>query len=151
MDMWPLLSLPKMVDRLAVRHGSRILPVLALTCGVLVGGAIVGVSVLTISSGGVYWNDEVSVPSSANASNPYVVSFHDATFSMWWPEIPPGPYSGLVGVTILITEPSGVSDQTGTGCVACTFNPHSWYSNDGVVGISWYDSSAGDVTLLVRA
>jgi hypothetical protein len=140
-----------MVDRRPEPHVSRVLFVVALTCGVLVGGSVVGASALMRSPSSLYWASEASVPSSANESTPYVVSFHGATFSMWWPDLPPGAYSGVPGVSIHIAEPSGAVDQTETGCGACGFDQHMWYSNDGEVGISWYDPSEGHVTLLVRA
>ncbi len=119
--------------------------------GVVAGSSIVAGSILVFGpSGSLYWSKQVSVPAGANESHPDQVTFHGATFTLWWPYVRPGASSGVIGVSITITEPSGAVDQTGTGCGACTFNQHTWYSDDGVVGIAWYDRAMGDVTLLVR-
>ena len=129
----------------------RNLAILSLACGVLVGMAVVGGSYLTLSPQGVvYWYVEVNVPSTANSSNPELVHFDGASFWLWWPAILPGAYSGVQGVSILVTEPSGTVDETSTGCAACG-GSHTWYSSDGAVGISWTDPSEGSLTLLVRA
>jgi len=58
--------------------------------------------------------------------------------------------SGLVGVFLNITEPNGTVDYTWTGCGACGAELQSWYSDDGAVGISFYDTSLGTPTLLVE-
>ncbi len=137
-------------DRPAVRPLSRVLVAVAVVGGTLVGAGLVAATTFFFGYNGTYWSMQVSVPRSANESTPYVVSFHGATFTMWWPYVPPGASSGVIGVSIVITEPSGTSDQTGTGCAACTFTQHTWYSEDGKVGVAWYDRSMGDVTLLVR-
>lgn len=140
-----------MVDRPSDRGRSGTLFAAALICGSLLGATLVGVSAWYRSSGPAYWSTVVEVPTTANASSPYVVDFHGATFSMWHPVIPPGVYSGVVGLSVVITEPSGTTDQTGTGCGACGPEQQTWYSNDGSVGITWYGAGLGDLTLLVRA
>jgi hypothetical protein len=100
--------------------------------------------------GRLYWTLPVTVPAAANGTHPYEMKFHAATFIMWWPFIPSGRVtSGSPGVTIQITEPSGVIDETSTGCVACVVGSRAWYSSDGSVGI-YSVGGSGSVTLLVR-
>jgi hypothetical protein len=99
----------------------------------------------------MYWTSTVTVPASATAAHPFQVAFRGASYSMWWPPaLPPGSIStGVEGVGIQITEPSGVVDETGTGCGSCGSGPQYWYSSDGSVGIGFTDDALGTVALLV--
>jgi len=92
----------------------------------------------------------VTVPTYANETHPYAVSFQGATFTMWWPYIPPGSSStGSPGVWVQIIEPTGVIDQTSTDCGECFAGLQNWYSSDESVGLSYHDG-AGIITLLVE-
>ena len=126
------------------------LPIVSALIGVGGGVALVLVASTSVGPSGLYWADTIVVPSSANAAHSFNVSFHGAAFLLWWPPGPPpgSISSGLTGVSIKITEPSGAVVQTATGCGACG-GSHSWYSSDQRVGISWIDGSFGTVTLLV--
>lgn len=111
-----------MAEPPTIRPRPQALFVLALTCGVLVGGAVVGTAYRSPGPSRPYGSVGVSVPAGAHAPTPYVVSFDGATFSLGWPDLAPGAYSGVPGVSILIAEPSGIVDRTGTGCGACGFD-----------------------------
>jgi hypothetical protein len=128
------------------------LPFIAGILGVVLGVAIVGSTFTTLGPGNrLYWQTTVTVPAGANATHPYEVAFQGATFSMWWPPAPPGnsPSTGLTGIEIRVTEPTGALDSTSTGCGSCGSGPQSWYSPDGDVGISFTDGSFGTDNLLV--
>jgi hypothetical protein len=126
------------------------LPAFSALAGVAV-GVVILVSTLTFLGPGdrLYWQDTVTVPAGDNAMHPYEVTFEGAKFSMWWPPSPQGPSTGLQGVRIQITEPSGGLDTTGTWCGSCGNGVQSWFSSDGDVGIAYSDGSLGTVTLLV--
>lgn len=130
----------------------RSLPRLSALLGVVIGVGVL-LSTLTFLGPGdrLYWQTTVAVPANANSTHPYEVAFQGATFSIWWPPAPPAnsPSTGLVGVEIRVTEPSGILESTRTGCGSCGGGPQSWYSSDGGVGISYTDGSFGTVTLLV--
>jgi hypothetical protein len=102
--------------------------------------------------GTAYYHTFVSVPPNATASQPLQVEFHNASFVLWWPEIPPGTISsGVYGVSLTITEPSGTVDQAASDCAACGDFPETWFSADNEVGISYTASEQdlGNLTLLV--
>lgn len=137
-----------------LRYGK---PLAVALAGVLVGTVMV-VLVLPAGpfvngeqlwGGRLYYSATVEVPSSDISSEPLRVTLHGATFDLWWPKIPPGAYSGVIGVAINATEPSGVIDQTATGCAGCGWSQESWFSADGEIGITFNDHSLGTVTLLV--
>jgi hypothetical protein len=137
-----------------LRHwrSSHFLPVLPPAIGVAVGISLSLLALTSLGPGGrVYWDTSVTVPTGANSTHPYAASFRGATFAMWWPYIPPGSVSTYAsGITVQITEPSGVVDETSTGCEPCLTGLQSWYSSDESVGISYQDAS-GTITLLVEA
>jgi hypothetical protein len=134
--------------RLALRH----LPLLSSIVGIAIGVALVLSAVFVVEANNrMYWVSSVTVPAGANATNPFVVEFHGASFSLWWPPAPqPGTAStGLTGVDIQITEPSGVVDKTATGCGSCGSGTQYWYSTDGSVGVGFTDGSFENMTILV--
>lgn len=133
------------------RRTSRLL---ATTWAVAV-GAVIGICVVAATDGAWpfwgYYDEQVTVPSDATGSNPYVVEFHGATFSISLPYVPPGTAStGVTGPAFNITEPSGALVKTGIGCAECDASLHTWYSSDGSVGIAWFDGHLENPTLLVR-
>jgi hypothetical protein len=130
----------------------HLLPRISALIGVALGVGIIFLTCAFLGPGGrLYWQDTVTVPANDNATHPYDATFEGAKFSMWWPPAPQGPSTGLQGVRIQITEPSGVLDTTGTWCGSCGDGLQSWYSSDGDVGIAYTDGSLGTVTLLVAA
>jgi hypothetical protein len=134
--------------RLALRH----LPLLASIVGIAIGVALVLSAVFIVEANDrMYWVSSVTVPADANATNPFVVELHGASFSLWWPPAPrpETPSTGLTGVDIQITEPSGVVDKTATGCGSCGSGTQYWYSADRSVGVGFTDGSFGNMALLV--
>ncbi|MCI4325171.1 MAG: hypothetical protein L3K00_04740 [Thermoplasmata archaeon] len=141
-----------MPPRFGSRFSEPALPRLAALAGVALGVAMVVSTVIALGPGSrPYWQTTVSVPADANAMQPDEVSFHGATFTIWWPPALPAHSisTGLQGVEIQIAEPSGAVDNTSTGCGACGSGVQSWYSSDGGVGVSYTDGSFELVTLLV--
>lgn len=123
----------------------------AIAVGVATGASMVAATDAAWPFWG-YYSEQVTVPSSATGSHPYVVEFHGATFSISVPHFPPGAAStGVTGPAFNITEPSGVLVQTGIGCGGCDSSLHEWYSTDGAVGLGWHDGALENPTLLVRA
>jgi hypothetical protein len=134
------------------RPSGRRLTLLTALIGVGLGVAVLALTFTTVGPGSrLYWQSTTDVPAGADATHPYAVTFHGATFAMWWPPAPP-PNSistGLTGIELQVTEPSGVVVSTSTGCGSCGGGTQSWYSPDGGVGILYTDGSFGTVTLLV--
>jgi hypothetical protein len=138
-------------SQLRHRRSTHYFQLLAAGVGVAVGIAVSLVALASSGPGGPpYSATSVAVPTDANATHPYAVSFRGATFTMWWPYTPPGSAStGSPGVRVQIIEATGVIGQTTTGCDECFAGLQNWYSSDGSVGISYHDGS-GRVTLLVE-
>src|SRR5580658_2304205 len=140
-----------MPSRLRHRRSSHFFQLLPAGIGVAAGIAL---SLLTLASPGpdghTYWATSVTVPTYASETHPYSVSFRGATFTMWWPYTPPSSSSTFsLVVWVQIIEPTGVIDQTNTGCDECFAGLQNWYSSDGSVGISYHDGT-GMVILLVE-
>lgn len=136
---------------LGFRNSSVALAAVAVIVGAGVGSGLVVAAVYSYPFPG-YHSESVTVPSDATPAEPYVVEFDGATFTMSWPNLPPGihAYSGEFGVDFNITEPSGVNVSTDTNCAACVMTLQTWYSVDGSVGIGWYNYEFGTPSLLVR-
>jgi hypothetical protein len=133
------------------RRPSLFFHLLPSSVGVAVGVALSLVVLGSPGPGGLaYLTTSVIVPTNTSATHPYSVSFRGATFTMWYPYVPPGSIStGSTGVSVEIIEPSGLIDQTSTGCAECFAGIQIWYSSDGSVGISYRDGT-GMLTLLVE-
>jgi hypothetical protein len=105
-----------------------------------------------VYNGTTYYHTAVSVPSNATQGSPMRVTFHSAAFVLWWPYIPPGTIStGVYGVSLTVSEPSGPVDSATSDCAACGQFSATWFSPDHEVGIA-YTAAPGDLgnlTLLV--